>query len=161
MDFMRTYLRCEVGLLREQNSCWDLDLRECSFLKQYGGSSYGTSLLLLGFWFGWVCKDLTYVSRQEFFLLRFWFGWVCKNMEFMFLEKAFSCWDLCWKHLGFQFLASIFSCWDLVLDEWNLNKWTLRVLIHFSFACKSYLCNWFKFIKRTLSSLVDSKFSSN
>jgi hypothetical protein len=49
----------------------------------------------------------------------------------------------------------------LVLDEWNLDKWTLRVLIHFSFPCKSYLCNWFKFIRRTSSSLVDSNFSSN
>jgi hypothetical protein len=49
----------------------------------------------------------------------------------------------------------------LVLDEWNLDRWTLRVLIHFSFPCKSHLCNWFKFIRRTLSSLVDSNFSSN
>jgi hypothetical protein len=111
----------------------------------------------------------------------------CVRIWHMFLDKSFSCWDfdlgecvsiwsLCfwkklflagiivewvWKHLGFQFLARISSCWDLVLDEWNLDKWTLRVLIHFSFTCKSYLRNWFKFIRRTSSSLVDSNFSSN
>ncbi len=126
--------------LDKKISCWDFGLGECP-LSKHKGFSFWQKFTFVGIliWVNMFACGV-FVCGKSFFLWGFWLGWVSKHIEFMFLNKASSCWEFD-LHMRFFFQAKAYFSGILI---WvNLEAFGVSIL-GTSFILLGFWFGWVK-----------------